>query len=233
MHSLKYDIKKELEKENIPFYIFNSENKNEDNIKSISLMTAHTSKGLEFKNVFIIGCEDGVFPLLKNNIDVDEERRLFYVAMTRAKDKLTLSYRTDKLNIRDCGYKILEPSRFLQEMGFLEEQNKSNKKDKIIFKEKDFVIHKNLGGGFVEKVHLSNKKDDNDYKLTVNFDKSTHDVLSSFVCRNDLVNKNPTSSTEYSDYHKNRYSAYDLFVLETDRENRFWDIINNQQLKRS
>ena len=79
MHSLKYDIKIELEKENIPFHIFNSENKikDKDNLNSISLMTAHTSKGLEFKNVFVIGCEDGVFPLLRDNIQIEEERRLF------------------------------------------------------------------------------------------------------------------------------------------------------------
>jgi superfamily I DNA/RNA helicase len=220
MHSLKYDIKVELEKENIPFHIFNSENKikDKDNLNSISLMTAHTSKGLEFKNVFVIGCEDGVFPLLRDNIKIDEERRLFYVAITRAKDKLTLSYSRNKLNIKDCGYKLLEPSRFLQEMGFLEEQNKYNKKDKIIFKEKDIVIHRNFGAGLVEKVHLSNKEnDDKDYKLTINFGEFTFDILSSFVCRSDLANKNPSSNTEYSDYHRKRYTAQTLFTLETDK----------------
>ncbi|OGJ05266.1 hypothetical protein A2456_03635 [Candidatus Nomurabacteria bacterium RIFOXYC2_FULL_36_19] len=62
----------------------------------IKLMTVHASKGLEFKNVFITGLEDGLFPHEKHNEDVtvdrEEERRLFYVAVTRAKEKLFLSF---------------------------------------------------------------------------------------------------------------------------------------------
>ena len=59
---------------------------------AISLMTMHAAKGLEFPVVFICGVNDGMIPL-RNNIsqaDIDEERRLFYVGMTRAKDELLL-----------------------------------------------------------------------------------------------------------------------------------------------
>jgi uncharacterized protein (TIGR00375 family) len=62
--------------------------------EKVSLMTMHAAKGLEFPIVFITGCEEGFIPFKRPNdrqIDVEEERRLFYVAMTRAKDRLYLS----------------------------------------------------------------------------------------------------------------------------------------------
>jgi DNA helicase-2/ATP-dependent DNA helicase PcrA len=63
--------------------------------EKVSLMTMHTSKGLEFPVVFIAGCEDGFIPMRKpgdEEPDIDEERRLFYVAMTRAREKLYFTY---------------------------------------------------------------------------------------------------------------------------------------------
>ena len=65
------------------------------NMEKISLMTMHAAKGLEFPVVFVAGCEQGLVPFAKDgkNIDnIDEERRLFYVAMTRAMDILCLTY---------------------------------------------------------------------------------------------------------------------------------------------
>ncbi|MFA6324822.1 MAG: UvrD-helicase domain-containing protein [Candidatus Paceibacterota bacterium] len=68
-----------------------------ETVNGIKLMTVHASKGLEFKYVFIVGLEDGLFPNrhngeAKNKEDSEEERRLFYVALTRAKEKLFLCY---------------------------------------------------------------------------------------------------------------------------------------------
>jgi DNA helicase-2/ATP-dependent DNA helicase PcrA len=59
---------------------------------AVTLTTMHTAKGLEFKVVFISGCEDGLMPctIMKDAVDIEEERRLFYVGMTRAKDELFL-----------------------------------------------------------------------------------------------------------------------------------------------
>jgi len=73
--------------------LIDSENKKEKT-DAIKLMTVHASKGLEFKYVFITGLEDGLFPHQKDNKteDAEEERRLFYVALTRAKEKLFLSF---------------------------------------------------------------------------------------------------------------------------------------------
>jgi DNA helicase-2/ATP-dependent DNA helicase PcrA len=59
---------------------------------AVALMTLHMAKGLEFRVVFVVGCEDGLLPftLANDDVDTEEERRLFYVGMTRAKDELLL-----------------------------------------------------------------------------------------------------------------------------------------------
>ena len=63
-------------------------------IESVNIMTLHASKGLEFKCVFIPGLEDGVLPytIFRPDADIEEERRLLYVGMTRAQKYLYLSY---------------------------------------------------------------------------------------------------------------------------------------------
>jgi DNA helicase-2/ATP-dependent DNA helicase PcrA len=108
-------------------------NDNEDNNK-VSLMTIHAAKGLEFSNVHVVGMEEDLFPsmLSKNSrSDLEEERRLFYVAVTRAKINLTLSYAVSRFkwgNLIQC-----EPSRFLEELDpkYIEHtfSIKNNKKD--------------------------------------------------------------------------------------------------------
>ena len=78
----------------------------------VSLMTIHSAKGLEFKAVFIAGLEEGIFPLIREgNVDIEEERRLFYVGTTRAKELLYLSCS----NFRQGGMPS-RPSRFLDEI---------------------------------------------------------------------------------------------------------------------
>ncbi len=68
--------------------------------KAVTLMTLHASKGLEFKNVFMVGMEEGLFPHSRSLMDreeLEEERRLCYVGMTRAKENLCLSYSRKRL----------------------------------------------------------------------------------------------------------------------------------------
>ncbi len=84
----------------------------------ISLMTIHASKGLEFPAVFVVGVEEDLLPH-KNSLElgeagIAEERRLFYVAMTRAKDRLYLSYALDRSS--RMGTSSRRPSRFLSEI---------------------------------------------------------------------------------------------------------------------
>ena len=64
----------------------------DDHAEAVSLMTLHSTKGLEFPIVFITGCEEGIIPHQAKDTDLEEERRLFYVGMTRAKDQLFLTY---------------------------------------------------------------------------------------------------------------------------------------------
>lgn len=87
------------------------------NTEAIKLTTVHQSKGLEYDVVFLIGAADGHFPGRRSieSGDVEEERRLFYVAVTRAKNELYISY--PKVASRPGpGGMMLSPSRFLQEL---------------------------------------------------------------------------------------------------------------------
>ena len=92
------------------------EDKDEDNDK-VTLMTIHMAKGLEFKNIYLVGMEEDLFPsqmMLSSRADLEEERRLFYVAITRAERKLFLSYAISRY--RFGRLKSCEPSRFLEEI---------------------------------------------------------------------------------------------------------------------
>lgn len=91
--------------------------KNVDDADSVSLMTIHQSKGLEYKKVFVSGLEENLFPSqmsLGSRSDLEEERRLFYVAITRAEEDLVLSFATSRFKfgtLLPC-----EPSRFIDEI---------------------------------------------------------------------------------------------------------------------
>src|SRR5688572_13046218 len=85
----------------------------------ITLMTLHTAKGLEFPVVFITGLEDGLFPhsrSMEEGRQLEEERRLFYVGMTRAEQKLYLTSARYRRSFGKMDQQASEPSRFLQEI---------------------------------------------------------------------------------------------------------------------
>ena len=142
--------------------------------EAISMMSIHASKGLEYKNLFIIGMEEGFFPIIGDGSDIEEERRLGYVAFTRAMDNLTCSF------VHSRFYKgkrtTLLKSRFLTESGLIkgcltiQQQTSSYKKG-------DLVQHKIFGMGRVQKAVKAGK----DFKLTINFGGTKRDILSSFV----------------------------------------------------
>lgn len=95
----------------------NDDRQDEKDRDTVSLMTIHSAKGLEFKNVFVVGLEENLFPSqmsLNSRSDLEEERRLFYVAITRAEKRLTLTYATSRYRwgtLTSC-----EPSRFINEI---------------------------------------------------------------------------------------------------------------------
>jgi DNA helicase-2/ATP-dependent DNA helicase PcrA len=83
----------------------------------ITLMSVHAAKGLEFKSVFVVGMEENIFPsymALSEGDQVDEERRLFYVAITRAEEYLCITYANSRYQYGDVRYN--DPSRFLEEI---------------------------------------------------------------------------------------------------------------------
>ena len=164
----------------------------------VSLMTIHMAKGLEFNVVYVVGIEENLFPSilsLNSSEDLEEERRLFYVAMTRAKDKLILShcdFRFKWGNIIEC-----EPSRFIDEVdieyieknnfkeefkptidnnisrirklrkrGFVNVNKVDNNNSPIInIVVNDIVEHQRFGLGLVEKI----EGDIQNKKATINF----------------------------------------------------------------
>lgn len=90
---------------------------NTEEVDHVTLMSVHSAKGLEFKSVFVAGLEENLFPSfmsMDNPDGLDEERRLFYVAITRAEEFLTLSYAGSRYRYGQL--RMCEPSRFLAEI---------------------------------------------------------------------------------------------------------------------
>jgi DNA helicase-2/ATP-dependent DNA helicase PcrA len=107
----------------------------------VSLMTIHAAKGLEFSNVFIVGMEEGLFPSFmvgESAQALEEERRLFYVAITRAKVHCFLSYA--RIRFRYGSMEFANPSRFLHDIDahFLQLPSTRIRSDKDIKKEQTF-----------------------------------------------------------------------------------------------
>ncbi len=90
------------------------DNESVDDFNKVTLMTIHSAKGLEFKNVYIVGVEEGLFPSLQsvdNEKGLEEERRLFYVAITRAENNATISFARSRYKYGELTYS--KPSRFI------------------------------------------------------------------------------------------------------------------------
>ena len=93
------------------------DNESADDLNKVTLMTIHSSKGLEFKNVYVVGVEEGLFPstmTLESEQGVEEERRLFYVAVTRAEENATISFARTRYKYGESAF--CRPSRFIGEI---------------------------------------------------------------------------------------------------------------------
>ncbi len=137
----------------------------------VTLMTVHSAKGLEFDYVYIIGLEEGIFPhsmCLYSPSEIEEERRLCYVAVTRAKKKLTIINSKKRLLYGQDSYN--PPSRFINEIGKEYLDKKEEKKGPIglkkIFKDRNInkyeeynvggkVLHSEFGEGVIITVDKS------------------------------------------------------------------------------
>jgi len=97
--------------------LLTDQDKEDQSDDKVTLMSVHAAKGLEFPSVFVVGLEEDLFPsfMSKNTVDeMDEERRLFYVAITRAERHLTLSYSKSRYRFGQIRYN--DSSRFLDEI---------------------------------------------------------------------------------------------------------------------
>ncbi len=147
----------------------------------VKLMTLHSAKGMEFPVVFIVGLEQGLFPLVRNRSnqdDEDEERRLFYVGLTRAMEKVFLSYAKNRQRFGMDSYQV--PSKFLSEIdkkylkttmedskvhsynkdwqrdGYnISYGNEYDQTEDAMLKKGDKVLHPFFGVGWVEKIEGS------------------------------------------------------------------------------
>ena len=110
----------------------------EDDFNKVTLMTVHAAKGLEFPYVFVVGLEENLFPSMmsgESQENLEEERRLFYVAITRAKERLFLSFASTRFKwgqLTDC-----QPSRFISEL-----DDKFLEKHELTPKKKEYASHK-------------------------------------------------------------------------------------------
>ncbi|GHV57982.1 DNA helicase [Bacteroidia bacterium] len=89
----------------------------DENANRVTMMTIHSAKGLEFKNVFVVGLEEHLFPserCMQNPREIEEERRLFYVALTRAEENVFLTYAKNRFHNGQS--QSCEPSRFLKDI---------------------------------------------------------------------------------------------------------------------
>ena len=170
-HGITEFIKTDIEEKTLQEYLdkislyTNSDRTSKE--KAVKLMTIHSAKGLEFKNVFIVRINDGIMPSgkVKSAEGIEEERRLFYVALTRAKDRLVLT--NTQVDFNDYEN---ECSRFLKELDvnyieFVDEQSKerlkNEKRKPTVIKEKiqtdfkvgDKVMHFAFGKGVVKEIN--------------------------------------------------------------------------------
>jgi DNA helicase-2/ATP-dependent DNA helicase PcrA len=139
-------------------------------VERVALMTLHSAKGLEFGNVFIVGVEEGLLPherSVDNDDETEEERRLFFVGITRAKVNLFIAFAKYR-QIRGQTLRTI-PSQFLFELGltFSESSERndtnylestidnrqstiSNHQSSSLYKKGDIVVHKKFGIGTVK-----------------------------------------------------------------------------------
>lgn len=131
-----------------------------ENKNSVKIMTVHAAKGLEFRTVFVAGLEDGIFPSGRAFEDIsqmEEERRLFYVAITRAKEELYLTLSKTRHSFSNKPIET-KPSRFLKEIKeFLQEPKKKmattqRLSDPSDFKVGQLVKHDVFGKGVIKSI---------------------------------------------------------------------------------
>lgn len=142
---------------------------------SVTIATVHAVKGLEFRVVFIIGLEEGIFPISRANSadDIEEERRLMYVAVTRAEEKVILTHCSKRFLYGKTSYEI--PSRFCKELGFYEYKPKKIEETSVFGGSRSFgasaPTQTSFGGFTFNKSTILGGEKSSEIKPTVEIDK--------------------------------------------------------------
>lgn len=157
----------------------------------ITLMTIHSSKGLEFDNVYIVGVEDELFPggqSVANPQAIEEERRLFYVAITRAKQCCTISYTRQRFQYGKTNQS--RPSRFIAELS-----------EEYVVKPKDRFSQGNLFGASAELTRNRRPQ----WSRPQQFSPQPKPTFSKFSPSNASAQPASIESVEEFDYKGNNY----------------------------
>ncbi len=169
----------------------------DESAETVTLMTLHSAKGLEFPNVFLVGMEEGIFPsmrALETEEELEEERRLCYVGITRAKKRLFISYAKCRTLYGSTKYQM--ESRFIEEIPEELTEKKFPPRIKSAFGSFDGEGFGNFGGGFSASTKPSFEKFDTGIgktqekpkaASTVSFaagDKVLHEKFGSGVVKN-------------------------------------------------
>lgn len=146
--SIKEYVDKHLEEEGVELglvsylsevvLLTDADTDNKDEANRVTLMTVHAAKGLEFPHVFVVGLEEELFPSCKDvesADEIEEERRLLYVAITRAKQKCFLSYAKSRFRNGKTNYGV--PSRFIREIDARYVQSNAKQHNSFDFTRKD------------------------------------------------------------------------------------------------
>ncbi|MGB9755448.1 MAG: ATP-dependent helicase [Desulfurella sp.] len=134
------DIDAFIESASLYDYSQNVGDKENQSTPNVNLLTIHAAKGLEFDHVFMVGLNEGILPSLYLDSVIEEERRIMYVGVTRAKKNLYLSYYTS--DFRSTYF----PSRFLKEIGSLSKNSLRR------YKIGEVINHKDFGNGIILNV---------------------------------------------------------------------------------
>ena len=176
----------------------------EETEESVTLMTLHSAKGLEFPVVFLVGMEEGIFPGYKSigeEKELEEERRLCYVGITRAKNYLYLTNSKQRTTFGSTTYNM--PSRFLNEIpkdlldGYEENKKQMNKKEENVFGNNNYTW--NYGNKYNGTVKTYKSTEPQYAAATVNTNSGfAFRTAESFL--NNLNKKVETSNVDFSAY---------------------------------
>lgn len=182
------------------------------NINAVTMMTLHISKGLEYPYVFIVGCEESLFPSLRGgdeteNHDLEEERRLAYVGMTRARKKLWMTHTKIR---RVWGQEQMnQVSRFIKEI------------PKELIKQTSAVVASLGGNGFAQRYGGAANTGQN-YKSFNSYKSSSYDDDQSFPDYDEYSQASSAKSGEYAKGMKVRHPTFgagSIFATEGSGEN--------------